>query len=243
MAKRNESTIHFEPVPSEHATGAIYTQISELILSGELKPGDRLPSERQMMAMFERSRPTIREALRMLERSELIKTLPSSGGAVIIEPTSLSVEQPLETMLALNQICNSELLEYRALNEIATAGWAAQRRSQEDLDHILRHIRQSELVGNNFSEFVRFDLQFHSALAQAGGNRVSSMVNRVMHQLITNKLEEAFVKKTAKEKRDMMGRILATHREIYQAIAEQDVQHAQQIMRDHINLFAEDLTL
>ena len=51
-----------------------------MILSGELKKGDRLPSERSMMTMLQRSRPTIREALRMLERAELIKTIPGSGG-------------------------------------------------------------------------------------------------------------------------------------------------------------------
>lgn len=241
MAKRNESTIQFTPVPSDHATAAIYSQISNLILSGDLKPGDRLPSERKMMIMFERSRPTIREALRMLERSELIKTLPSSGGAVIVEPTSSSVEEPLETMLTLNQIQNSDLLEYRALNEIATAGWAAERRTEKDLAHIMHHIQQSELVGDNFSEFVSHDLQFHHAIAQAGGNSVSGMVNRVMHTLVSSKLEEAFAKKSAASKHEMMQTVLASHREIYGAIVERDAEQAQRVMREHMDLFAEDL--
>lgn len=243
MAKRSDRVFHFEPVSSEHATAAIYTQISELILSGELKPGDRLPSERKMMTMFERSRPTIREALRMLERSELIKTMPSSSGAIIMEPTSNSVEQPLETMLTLNQIRNSDLLEYRALNEIATAKWAAERRTEKDLAHIMRHILQSELVGDDFSEFVGHDLQFHRAIAEAGGNSVSGMVNRVMHTLVSSKLEEAFARKSAASKHEMMQTVLASHREIYQAIADRDAVLAQKTMREHMDLFAEDLII
>jgi DNA-binding FadR family transcriptional regulator len=173
----------------------------------------------------------------------LIKTLPSSGGAVIIEPTSYSVEQPLGTMLTLNQIRNSDLLEYRTLNEIATARWAAERRTDKDLESIMRHIRQSELVGDDFSEFVSHDLQFHQAIAAAGRNSVSGMVNRVMHMLVACKLEESFARKTAESKHDMMQTILASHREIYQAIADRDAGRVQKIMREHMDLFAEDLNI
>ena len=60
--------IPWQPVKTRRASEEIYLQLREFILSGQLKPGDRLPSERAMMAQLNRSRPTIREALRMLEQ-------------------------------------------------------------------------------------------------------------------------------------------------------------------------------
>ena len=59
----------FRPVETKRASEAIFDQIKDLIMRGKLRPGDRLPSERSMIEMFQRSRPTIREALRMLERA------------------------------------------------------------------------------------------------------------------------------------------------------------------------------
>ena len=70
----NSSEEIFHPIKTVRASEAIYEQIKDRIISGELKPGDRLPSERNMMELFQRSRPTIREALRMLERSGYIRT-------------------------------------------------------------------------------------------------------------------------------------------------------------------------
>ena len=106
-----ESTILLAPVETTRASQAIYDQIVQLIVSGELRPGDRLPSERQMMDMMQRSRPTIREALRMLERNGLIQIVPGSSGAVVVEPSAASVEEPLETMLNMSHLSSHELLE------------------------------------------------------------------------------------------------------------------------------------
>ena len=131
--KNNESPIQLNPVATQRASEAIYNQIAEMITSGQIKPGERLPSERTMMEMLGRSRPTIREALRMLERNGLIQIIAGSRGAVVVEPGSRSVQEPLENMLNMSMISSEELLEYRELNEVTTAGWAALRRTEEDL--------------------------------------------------------------------------------------------------------------
>lgn len=67
------------PVETQRASAAIYEQVKGLILDGQLKPGDRLPSERALMDLMGRSRPTIREALRMLERDGFIHTVPAAA--------------------------------------------------------------------------------------------------------------------------------------------------------------------
>ena len=125
--------IDWQPIGDRRASEAIYEQLRELITSGALRPGDRLPSERAMMEQLHRSRPTIREALRMLEQGGYVASTHGASGAVVQELTIDGVEQPLTAMLRLNQISLEELGEYRAVNDGTIAGWAALRRSEEDL--------------------------------------------------------------------------------------------------------------
>ena len=87
MAKGDAGpSVTFQPAATKRASEIIYEQVREMIVKGKLKPGDRLPNERAMMEMFQRSRPTVREALRMLERSGYIRTSAGSNGAVVTEP-------------------------------------------------------------------------------------------------------------------------------------------------------------
>lgn len=74
----------FTPAKTQRASEVIYQQIYPKIVSGELKPGDRLPSERELAQQFQRSRPIVREALRMLQQDGLLETsIGSSGGAIV----------------------------------------------------------------------------------------------------------------------------------------------------------------
>ncbi len=105
----------FKPVSSRRVSEAIFDQIREKILRGEIRPNDRLPSERALMEIFGRSRPTIREALRMLERSGLITTIPGSGGSVVKEISSQTVEQSLEGMVLQKSITPSTCTNFARL--------------------------------------------------------------------------------------------------------------------------------
>jgi len=241
MLKQNENPTLLRPVPTQRASEVIFEQIRDMILSGELKKGDRLPSERSMMTMLQRSRPTIREALRMLERAELIKTIPGSGGAIVQEPSSQSVEVPLETLLALSNIGNQELWEYRNLNEVAAAGWAAERRDEEDLSAIYGYIEASKLAKNNMTEFFRLDREFHEAIANAGGNRMARLVDKVLHKIVIVRLDESYRKKNAKERKCMIENVIESHMQIYETIERQDVAGARQKMSEHIEMFFNDI--
>lgn len=84
------------PVQTQRASEAIYEQIKGLIVSGEFKPGDRLPSERSLIDTLQRSRPTIREALRMLEREGFIRTVPGTNGAIVQELSTDGITQSME---------------------------------------------------------------------------------------------------------------------------------------------------
>ena len=125
--------IDWQPIEGKRVSEAIYEQLRRQITSGRLKPGDRLPSERAMMQQLGRSRPTIREALRMLEQGGYVSSTHGASGAVVQELTLDGVEQPLTEMIQLNQISLEELGEYREVNDSTIAGWAAQRRTDEDI--------------------------------------------------------------------------------------------------------------
>lgn len=79
----------FTPAKTQRASEAIYNQIYPKIVSGELKPGDRLPPERELAEMFQRSRPVVREALRMLQQDGLLETSVGSAGGAVIRGISL----------------------------------------------------------------------------------------------------------------------------------------------------------
>ena len=103
------NSVSFSPAVTHKASEVIYDQIRNMITNDELQPGDRLPSERSLMEMLQRSRPTIREALRMLENAGLIRIVPG-GGAIVQEPPASSVQQPLESLMAMHHVTNKELI-------------------------------------------------------------------------------------------------------------------------------------
>ena len=241
MRAVSENGILLDPIESKRSSEAIFEQIRGKIMSGEIRPGDRLPSERAMMDMLEKSRPTIREALRMLECAGLVRIIPGSGGAMVIEPSNATLEQPLESMLTLGQIENRELLEYRELNEVAAAGWAARRRTEADMRAIRASIEGLRYVKNDFTRFAEQDLAFHQAIASAGHNRLAGIVDRVVHGLVLNLLSEAYIQKSAKARRDMMESILRSHTGIADAIEQSDENLARENMQAHIRMFETDI--
>jgi GntR family transcriptional repressor for pyruvate dehydrogenase complex len=244
MTQKNpESEVQLAPVETRRASAAIYDQIKDMIIHGELKPGDRLPSERSMMEMMGRSRPPIREALRMLEGSGFIRTIPGSGGAVVTEITSETVEEPLENMISLKQISHRELLEYRELNEVAFAGWAAERRTEQDLAAIRACIESAQAALDDIDAFISFDIKFHELLAAAGHNGIVCIVNRVLSHIVLDVLHTSFRKYPPDYRRSMCAEILKMHTQIYEAIAEQDSRKARDAMNYHLGRFYKDLNL
>jgi GntR family transcriptional repressor for pyruvate dehydrogenase complex len=194
-----------------------------------------------MMQMLGKSRPTIREALRMLERNGLIMIIPGSKGAVVKAPGSVSVEEPLENLLTLNLISSGELLEYRKLNEVSAAGWAAERRTEDDLFRIRRCLNDFDPAASGFDSFSEKDIAFHQAIAEASHNRVATMVDKVIHRLVANILEKAYERKTEDDRRLMMKQIFESHRKICTAIENGDPGAAKEAMTEHMSLIAADV--
>lgn len=245
MATREQlqgNAVNLKPIHTQRASEAIYDQIKDMILSGQLKPGDRLPSERNMMDMLQRSRPTIREALRMLERSGFIRTIPGSNGAIIQEPNTKGVEQSLEAMLQASQITLEKLSEYRSLNDVAIAGWAAARRTDEDLEVLDSMLEHAAATVENYEQFILIDPVFHGLLAKASKNEVAYIMTQVFSKLIVNMLRARMEPMNTEERVEMCKGIVKMHRDVVDAIHAKDVKAAEDAMRYHVHAFLLDLS-
>lgn len=227
------------PVETQRASEAIYEQIKSLILSGQFPPGDRLPSERALMEILQRSRSTIREALRMLERAGFIRIVPGTHGAIVQAPGIDSVVQPPETLLQTNQISLKDLVSYRRQNDTAVARLAAKKRTEEDLSALEAALDQAEALMNAgaYESFVHKDTVFHALLAEACKNKVSYIISCVLGEMVKPMIADSVHKQSEQENLEMCRLILSMHRSILQAVRQGDEAAAEAEMARHIETF------
>ena len=216
--KKSSSGPLFTPAKTQRASEAIYNQIYPMIVSGELKPGDRLPPERELAEMFQRSRPVVREALRMLQQDGLIETAVGSAGGAVIRGISLkSVEDPLKNLVAMGAINLEELLEYRHINDRGCARLAAIHHTEED------------------AEALRKTLE--GALAKASHNTLASMINDVIVRLNTDAFVDTVRAYTPERLREINMRIYQTHYAIMEAVLAHDPEGADHAVTAMVQLF------
>ena len=235
--------LHIQLDPAKRASDDIYEQLRALITSGALKPGDRLPSERAMMAELQRSRPTIREALKRLEQGGYISSTQGASGAVVQELSLHAAEEPLKDMIQLSQVSLAELNEYRQSNDSTIAAWAAKRRSDSDLADLRRCVSDAEDALTDYERFIDLDVRFHSLLARASGNRVASIVTEVLGNVEKETLRKKMLTLPPEGRTALGQRILDTHRIILDAIEQQDSRAARSAMQTHTRAAGRDLQI
>lgn len=219
----------------------IVEQIKESIVSGQLKKGDKLPSEQELADLFQVSRPTIRDALKLLTASKLLVSRPGAkGGHFItdISPESFiyDFKNYISLSLVLKGFSIDELIDYRIVLEIKTCGLAAVRRTDEDLKK-LKSLIPDPHEGLTDYEYFERDFDFHRALATASHNSLifvtmESIMNvlKPMFQLISS--TDEFKVELAKELQ-----------EIYDIIELGDQKHAEEKMANHLEHFKKDFSL
>ena len=241
MEKQNNGFNKFRPVVIKRASEEIFEQIRDLILSGELKQDERLPSEKNLIEMFQRSRPTIREAMRMLERSGYIRIVAGSSGAVVMKYNDKLVHETMQDAMNFGHISLAEMSEYRKVSETATVVWAALRATSEDIAAIRDFLDEMEANTNNHEEFVGMDPHFHKLLAAASKNAVSVTMNETFALLIRSFVLNKMVTMPPAAREKMCLKIHGMHKAIFEAVSERDAEKARQAMTMHLEAFASDL--
>jgi GntR family transcriptional repressor for pyruvate dehydrogenase complex len=212
-------------------------QIQKAVLDGRLKIGDRLPSERELTELFEASRGTIREALRVLEHKGLIEIkLGVGGGAVIKGVTTDQMSESLGLLVQHKQVSLDHLAEFREGVEGLVAALAAQRATKQDIGELRRLLAQAhDNLARGISSwegFIRVDEEIHLALSRITGNPLFASVLKTVHDNIHRYYEsflagdEAVMRENFQDLSDIIG-----------AVAEGRGAEAAKVARGHVRRF------
>ena len=210
-----------------------YKNVSEAILKdiidGRLTVGKRLPSEHKLAEQFGVHRSTVREGIRLLEETGVLRR-EFGKRLVVSRPSYGSVGNQISRAMILHEVTFRELWETIMAIEPAAAALAARRRTPEDIDRIADNIARTALNDNKV--IVALDIEFHSLVAQACANRAIVLAREALTQLFYPAFEAVL---TGVE---VAGtRLLAAHEAIAQAIADSDVETTRKWMERHINDF------
>jgi DNA-binding FadR family transcriptional regulator len=201
------------------------------ITSGQLRPGDRLPTEPELCARCGVSRSTVREALRLLSSQRLIITTRGvTGGSFVAHPNASDLAESMSAgvrlLLATATVGMTDLIEVRELLEVPAAGLAARRRTEADLERLRATMFDPE--GDDLPTRLAAHRAFHVALAAAAGNPLYELVTGPLYA-ITNEVQLADLA----PQRRWLG-IDAEHREILRCVAAGDAPAAQRAVTWHL---------
>lgn len=163
--------ILFKEIRIETPVDKIIKQLRELISTGQLKAGDKLPSERKLSEKLGVSRNYVREALQKLEFYGILKTLPQSG-TVVAGIGITALEGLISDVLKIENTDFYSLVETRVVLEVEAAKLAAERRTDHDIEEIRKALFAYEHIVKSDQPAVEQDLMFHLKIAEASKNTV-----------------------------------------------------------------------
>lgn len=204
-------------------------QMQELIVQGRLRPGERLPSERELADRFGVSRTVIREAVRSLMAKGLLE-VHSGSGMIVCTPTASSIADHFDLLLRLNS--EGDPLEYifdvRHVLEVEIAGRAAQQATETDIREMEHHLQQMADNLNDLEQAAAADVEFHAALARATQNPLFAILLDSISEIMLEVRRLGFTLSGAPQK------ILEEHARILQSVKRGDVEASQIAMSEHL---------
>jgi DNA-binding FadR family transcriptional regulator len=179
----------FQRAKQQRVFHDIIDQIQEAILEGKITAGERLPSERKLKDMFQTSRGTLREALRVLEQKGLVEIKTGvNGGAVVKKVTPHLMSESLDLLIRSQQASLKDLAQFREGVEGIVTALAAKQATKEDiaaLQTILNKAEKNSKAQNpDWATFVDTDNAFHIELARIAGNMIYTSVLKTVHDNI-----------------------------------------------------------
>ncbi|MDI6905918.1 MAG: FadR/GntR family transcriptional regulator [Thermoanaerobacterales bacterium] len=222
----------FKPIRRRKTYEEIIEQIKHMIAMGTLNPGDRLISEREMANRLEVGRAAVREAFRALEAMGIIEVRQGEG-AFVRKCDLGSLIETIGLVLMTERDMIRELLELRKVLEVASAGLAALRHGQQDLDQMEQALVQMErdIVSGDLGEDA--DWRFHYAVAVATQNpllvRLMNTIAGTMRQMLYAARRQFYLTPGTPQ------RLLREHRALFEEIRQGNMEQARQAMYDHLD--------
>jgi GntR family transcriptional repressor for pyruvate dehydrogenase complex len=217
----------FKYIKHTKISDEIFNQIKNQISGGMLKPGDRLPPERELVKEFGVSRPSLREALNSLVAMGFLEV---KGKRTFIKSVaSESMQDPLSLLIKTDAQKIFDLIEVRKALEAWGAFLAAQRATEEDIKQLENIIEE---MGKAFEEgrsWEKQDADFHLAIAQATHNTIQTHMMSTIYDLLKESVARVF-KDRAKVKK-----LLDHHYRIFSAIKNHSPEKAREKTLEHLN--------
>jgi len=202
-------------------------QLLALVQNGSLKPGQKLPPERELSTMLEVSRPSLREALRALSLLGVLR-IRQGGGIYVSELDPESLLAPLHFFVSLNDKNLEDLFEARLIVEAENARIAARKISEEDIDRLKKCVDFEADELNDQDKFIQSDVEFHRIINESVDNAFLNRFATSLHVL-------------GKASREITGHIpgvieqsLVDHQKIVAAMEARDGDAAASAMKSHL---------
>jgi GntR family transcriptional regulator, transcriptional repressor for pyruvate dehydrogenase complex len=236
-ATSGSSVTRFGPARRD-ASEQVAFEIRRYLSARDLRPGERLGTEQELAAEFGVSRPTLREGLRLLASSHLIRASQGPGGGIFVESTQSegmrrNVSESIAVMLETDDVSLMELVEARISLEVPLAGLAAQHATETTASDLLAAIAEAEGNDPASEAFSIADTRFHRVIASAARNELL----RAFTAWTLDVLQPSLI--------DTIGgsidgaAILDQHRVIQRAVRLRQPAAAQRAMRSHLDYLRE----
>ncbi|MGE4271672.1 MAG: FadR/GntR family transcriptional regulator [Desulfitobacterium sp.] len=224
--------MELKPIKTRKIYEEIVDQIRDLVARGDLKPGDRLPSERDLVERLQVSRASIREALSALELMGLLE-VRSGEGTFVRKLRSESVVAPLAWMLTMEKGTIIELLETRKILEVQAVGIAAERAEVEDIRELSAALDELRADLSLPTSDGSSDHRFHYAITRATKNKIMIRLMDTISDLMKYMLKTSRSK--LYEGKYTPALLFQEHQKIFDAILAKDARVAKDIMLAHLN--------
>jgi GntR family transcriptional repressor for pyruvate dehydrogenase complex len=222
------------PRPIRGASEQVAIEIQHYIQEEGLGPGDFLGREEDLATEFGVSRPTLREALKLLASGSLIRASKGPGGGIFVARTaeqgmSRSLSDAIAMMLETGAVTLDELLDARLLLEVPLAGLAAYQPDEETLERLRDIVKRAEAAAPDDLEMqAATDMEIHRTLAAAAGNRMiqalTDWIFEVLQPSLIGVLQPALVQSAIREQ----------HQALLAAVEKGDPARAERAMEDHL---------
>ena len=234
MAEGHESGVAFVPLPVRQPADQVRLTILDAIVSGKLKPGDRLPSEHDQARAFRVGRSVVREALRSLAQLGLISIVPGRQGGSFVNrldagPVERSLREAMDLLVHFEAITIAELVEARRAIESTCASLSALRRTENELAIIRQTIESAQDDSLSDDRWLDLDIQFHRAVAHSAHNRALIVPLAALHGVAQPRLNQAILPLLSR------ARVNGQHRAVFAAISGSEPDAARLAVERHLD--------
>ena len=210
----------------DDVTQLLILRFQQMLSDGVLKPGTKLPPERELATHFKVARSSLRQALKVLEIMGVI-TQKVGDGSYLNRDASSVLAVPMEFLFLLDDTSVQELTELRLLIEPALAAKAAERANSDDIAHLRQSVLDLERSKQDRVKLVASDLLFHRTIFEASGNRLTSRLFHTIHRAMLNMI-------MVTSQLVDLEHTLSFHKPILLAIERRDAKLASSLMMSHL---------